>query len=210
MNEERRNVLKENLVRYQAPDVLVARLRAEAAQLEPAAVSPRGGWRPWAMRVAAGIVIAAASSALTLIATRAPRATPLESELVASHIRSLMPGHLTDVESSNQHNVKPWFNGRVDLSPTVPDLSSSGFPLLGGRLDYVSARAVPVIVYARHGHMINVYEWPASLSAHYEAQTVNGYHLVEWYRAGMEYWAISDLNVGELNGFVRAFVTATQ
>jgi anti-sigma factor RsiW len=117
-----------------------------------------------------------------------------------------MPGHLTDVVSTNQHNVKPWFNGRVDMSPSVPGLDSAGFPLVGGRTDYVRGRAVPVVVYARRQHMINVYAWPEAGSASKpRASTRNGYHFVTWRGDGVEYWAVSDLNTKELDEFVAAF-----
>jgi anti-sigma factor RsiW len=114
---------------------------------------------------------------------------------------------VTDVVSTDQHNVKPWFNGRVDLSPSVPNLSAAGFPLVGGRTDYVGGRAVPVIVYARRQHMINVYAWAArdgNASGRTES-TRNGYHFVRWRSEGVEYWAVSDLNAGELAAFVAAF-----
>jgi anti-sigma factor RsiW len=119
-----------------------------------------------------------------------------------------MPGHLTDVVSTNQHNVKPWFNGRVDMSPSVPSLDSAGFPLVGGRTDYVRGRAVPVVVYARRQHMINVYAWPepGSASKPHES-TRNGYHFVTWRSDGVEYSAVSDLNTKELETFVASFRT---
>jgi anti-sigma factor RsiW len=163
----------------------------------------------WWRQLAAGIVIAALSSTLTYTAlgTRAASASATD-ELLASHVRSLMPGHLTDVVSTNQHNVKPWFNGRVDMSPSVPGLDSAGFPLVGGRTDYVRGRAVPVVVYARRQHMINVYAWPEAGSASTpRSSTRNGYHFVTWRGDGVEYWAVSDLNTKELDEFVASFRT---
>lgn len=199
--------LKEGLVLHQAPDVLKARIRSALAQPDAELeVEPRR--RPWMGLIAAGVVIAAASSALTFAAVRrGDTPAPLADALVASHIRSLMPGHLTDVTSTNQHNVKPWFNGRLDLSPAVPSLDSAGFPLVGGRLDYVDGRTVAAVVYARRQHLINVYSWPAqgarvettvSVSSH-------GYHLVHWRADGLEDWAVSDLNQPELEQFVALF-----
>lgn len=205
MLDSLRKQLRGNLVRYKAPETLRSRVRAQMMVFDANAPAVTRSRARWPLAIAAGVLIAAASSGVTLAVTRAARTPSVTNELVASHIRSLMPGHLTDVVSSNQHNVKPWFNGRVDMSPTVPDLSSSGFPLVGGRLDYVNGRSVPVIVYSRRSHLINVYEWPAAAGTHFEPRNVNGYNLVGWFRNGTEYWAVSDLNGEELNAFVRIF-----
>jgi anti-sigma factor RsiW len=195
-------------VRHRAPDVLKARIRSALAQ--PDALEPRPVPIPrsWGRLAAAGIMIAIASSALTFATVRPGmvqrRAT---SDVLASHIRSLMPGHLVDVASTDQHNVKPWFNGRLDLSPTVPRLDSLGFPLIGGRIDYVSGRPVAAVVYGRRQHMINVFSWPAADASVLapSASTANGYHLVHWRDSGIEMWAVSDLNLAELQQFVAAF-----
>jgi len=118
-----------------------------------------------------------------------------------------MPNHLTDVAASDQHAVKPWFNGRVDLSPATPNLDSLGFPLVGGRLDYVNGRAVPVVVYSRRQHVINVYTWPVqsqeSLDVH--VSTDHGYHVARWQGNGLELSAVSDLNARELEQFIAAY-----
>lgn len=199
-------LLSENLMRHAAPDVLKARIRGALA--DPAAQRPAPRAKPaWWRAVAAGVVIAAASSALTFEAVRRTGATGPGTELLASHIRSLQPGHLTDVVSTNQHNVKPWFNGRVDVSPAVPNLDTLGFPLVGGRTDYVRERAVPVVVYARRQHMINVYVWPTAdeLASTPQTWTRNGYHFVAWRSGGLEYQAVSDLNAKELDAFATAF-----
>jgi len=200
--------LKEGLVRHRAPDVLKARIRSALAQ-------PDAFDRPvplarfsWVRVAAAGLMIAAASSALTYGVVRRPFAQrTAASDVLSSHIRSLMPGHLVDIASTDQHNVKPWFNGRLDLSPSVPRLDSIGFPLLGGRVDYVAGRSVAAVVYGRRQHVINVFSWPASdaTSLAPSASTEKGYHVVHWRNEGMEMWAVSDLNVGELQQFVAAF-----
>ncbi|HEX3865591.1 MAG TPA: anti-sigma factor [Gemmatimonadaceae bacterium] len=206
--------LKEGLVRYAAPDVLKARIRSSLAAEAQAPVTTNR-IRAQLRLAAAGIVIAVVSSAITYAAVGASRSSSqsnaIERELLASHIRSLQPGHLTDVASTNQHNVKPWFNGRTDLSPAVPDLAASGFELVGGRLDYASGRTVAVVVYARRQHLINVYSWPATGhgDAAPRATTENGYHLVEWTRGGIELWAVSDLNTSELDQFIATFTMAT-
>jgi len=199
--------IKEGLVRHHAPDVLKARIRS-AVLAEPARI-PNAGFGVSRIRIAAaGILVAALSSAATLAVVHERNAGPsIESDVVASHIRSLIPGHLTDVVSTNQHNVKPWFNGRVDLSPAVPGLDSAGFPLVGGRVDYVGGRVVPVTVYSRRQHMINVYAWPAERERAITPEhfTERGYHVVRWTSGGIELWAVSDLNAPELDQFVERF-----
>ena len=203
-------LVSEKLMRYTAPDVLRARIRRELSEAALSRTARRGApswWRP----AAAAVVIAVASSALTFAALGGERiGDRATDELLASHVRSLMPGHLTDVVSTDQHNVKPWFNGRVDVSPAVPDLSAAGFTLVGGRTDYVLGHAVPVVVYARRQHVINVYERAdegARASSAPRELTRNGYHFVTWRRDGMEYRAVSDLNAKELDAFVAAFTT---
>jgi anti-sigma factor RsiW len=116
-----------------------------------------------------------------------------------------MPGHLTDVLSSDQHTVKPWFNGRLDFSPPVYDFAGRGYPLLGGRLDYVHRQAVAALVYGRRQHLINLFVWPASRRPTEAAtpMTVQGYHLLHWTTADDSYWLASDLGLTELGDFAR-------
>jgi anti-sigma factor RsiW len=198
-------LVSETLVRYTAPDVLKARIRSALASPHSADPAPRAT-RSWWRLAVAGIAIAAASSLLTLAAARRTATHDVTEELLASHVRSLMPGHLIDIASTDQHQVKPWFNGRVDLSPPVPNLDSAGFPLVGGRADYIAGHQVPVIVYGRRRHIINVYAWPSAGSdPSDEAATRNGYHLVHWRRDGVDYWAVSDLSSPELHAFVELF-----
>jgi anti-sigma factor RsiW len=202
--------IKEGLVRHRAPDVLKARIRSAIAAEPPIRVPTAAPSISW-IRIAAGaVLVATLSSAATFAAMRERNArSSLEGEVVASHIRSLIPGHLTDIVSTNQHNVKPWFNGRVDLSPAVPSLDSAGFPLVGGRIDYVGGRVVPATVYSRRQHMINVYAWPAEggegrpIKA--EHFTERGYNVVRWTSDGIEFWAVSDVNAPELDQFVEQF-----
>jgi anti-sigma factor RsiW len=202
--------LKGALMRYEAPDVLKARIRASLTRPEPeiVAAQPRVPFFRavgWPSAIAAAAVVAVFSSAATLsLANRKSGADAIQSELLASHIRSLMPGHLTDVASNDQHNVKPWFNGRVDMSPNVPRLDSLGFPLVGGRIDYINGRSVPVIVYTRRQHVINVYGWPSNAIADKRVTaSSHGYNLIRVPVNGEEMWIVSDLNRNELEGFVR-------
>ncbi len=202
----------ETLVKYQAPDVLKARIRVALAQPGPLAPDAPSAKTTPARRLAlGGIGVAIASSILTFALVRglAPN-TSLTEELVSSHIRALMPGHLTDVASTNQHNVKPWFNGRVDLSPPVPSLDSTGFPLIGGRVDYVQGRTVPVVVYGRRQHLIDVYAWPDTRERGGELSESNrnGYNVIGWHANGLSLEAVSDLNRPELEQFVKAFNAA--
>jgi anti-sigma factor RsiW len=200
------------LVKYPAPDVLKARIRVALTQTNPLApdASPK---RITTRRLAiGGIGIAIASSILTFAIVRdvAPGRS-VSDDIVSSHIRALIPGHLTDVASTNQHNVKPWFNGRVDLSPPVPNLDSLGFPLIGGRVDYLQGRTVPVVVYGRRQHMIDVYAWPDA-GEHRGDETSesarNGYNVIAWHVPGLSLEAVSDLNRPELHEFVKAFSAA--
>jgi anti-sigma factor RsiW len=203
----------ETLVKYQAPDVLKARIRVALTQPGPLAPgAPSAKTIPVRRLALGGIGVAIASSILTFALVRGvPPDRSLTDEVVSSHIRALMPGHLTDVGSTNQHNVKPWFNGRVDLSPPVPNLDSIGFPLIGGRLDYVQQRAVPVVVYGRRQHLIDVFAWPDAREhggADLSESTRNGYNVIGWHTNGLSLEAVSDLNRPELEQFVKAFNAA--
>lgn len=127
----------------------------------------------------------------------------LVEDLISSHIRSLQVDHLSDVVSSNQHTVKPWFHGKLDFSPPVVNLASQEFPLVGGRLDYLNERTVAVLIYRHNQHPINLYIWPSTdrnLSP--QMQSHQGYHLIHWVVGGMSYWAVSDLATNELALFV--------
>jgi len=129
----------------------------------------------------------------------------IADDIASAHIRSLMPGHLTDVPSSEQHTVKPWFAGKLDFSPAVVDLSGEGFPLVGGRLDYAAGRPVAALVYRRQAHLINLFVWPSSSTSEVAAtaDVRQGYNLLHWARGQTNYWVISDLNAAELGQFAR-------
>ena len=190
---------------FQAPDVLRQRVRAalktSARARAPYRFSLGSWWRPLAL-AASFVVVAVGSWNLAL--QRAAGET-LADDLLASHVRSLMPGHLTDVLSSDQHTVKPWFNGRLDFSPPVHDFAGLGYPLLGGRLDYVDGRPVAVLAYGRRQHLINVFLWPASRAPSGAPKTRDrqGYHLLHWTTPDNVYWVVSDLGLVELHDFAR-------
>jgi anti-sigma factor RsiW len=127
----------------------------------------------------------------------------LTADATASHVRSMMGDHLLDVPSTDQHTVKPWFNGKLDFSPAVADLAKSGFPLVGGRLDYLNNRPVAALVYRRNQHVINVYTWPSKIGDREpSAAERNGYHVLTWMGGGMNWVAVSDVNAPELRQFV--------
>ena len=157
-----------------------------------------------------GVVVSlAAVMFVTWSVTRslsAPSANDLlAQEVVASHVRSLMPDHLADVASSDQHTVKPWFSGKLDFSPVVEDLANQGFPLVGGRLDYLDNRPVAALVYRYQQHVINLFSWPAvgASDTTMTMDTRQGYHVAHWIKSNMAYWVISDLNETELQQFVQ-------
>jgi len=213
---ETSSLIKGRLMRYKAPDVLKARIRAHLVgvprDVETRATNlPSRQRRDWPRRVAALAVVAVMSSALTVVAVR--RGSPdasVADQVLTSHIRSLMPGHLTDVASNDQHNVKPWFNGRVNVSPAVPRLDSVGFPLIGGRLDYVDGHSAASVVYAHRQHLINVFSWPVSGGSDgTTTSTSNGYHLIRTRKNGVEMWFVSDLNISELRDFAARFERAS-
>jgi anti-sigma factor RsiW len=206
-------LLRATLMRYPAPDVLKARIRASAAaETQRVDTPPRSRSavdRLLRSRVAAAALVAAVvgSGATAAVMRRGAVQSPIAQQVLTSHIRSLMPGHLTDVASTDQHNVKPWFNGRVNLSPPVPRLDSVGYPLVGGRLDYVDGHPVAVVVYQRRQHVINVFWWPAQDGAAGPSAPAmssdNGYNLIRERRDGLEQWIVSDLNGAELQDFAR-------
>jgi mycothiol system anti-sigma-R factor len=195
-----RAAIRAELPPYRAPDVLRARVLDAVREAAPRAGARRAAsWRPLA--VAASVVLVVAGT--WKVATDRAAATLRTEEVLAAHVRSLMPGHLTDVTSTDQHTVKPWFDGRLDFSPPVVDEAAEGFPLIGGRLDYLGDRPVAALVYGRRLHRINVFVWPDRVGsggpAHAER---NGYFLEHWQRGGMTFWVVSDLNRPELEGFV--------
>src|SRR6266566_1961442 len=168
---------------------------------------------PWNwLALAAAIAVAAivASSLLPRLRQPGPEQF-LATQLIASHVRSLMADHLTDVASSDQHTVKPWLDIKLDFAPAVVDLSGGGFPLIGGRLDYLDNRPVAALVYQRRKHFINLFIWPAEPDATRatKAMSRQGYQLLHWVDSDFNYWAVSDVNEKDLQAFKQQFEVQT-
>lgn len=203
--------IRQEVPYHAAPDSLRRAVRAQIAELAapepPRPVPSRPFWRPdfsWlkgrtALPFGAGFALAAC----LVLAIGLPRSSGLPNEIVSGHVRALQPGHLMDVVSTDQHTVKPWFDGRLDFAPPVKDLKPVGFPLAGARLDYVAGRQAAVLVYQRRQHLIDVYIWPDRGRAAPETTIVNGYNVIRWTQDEMAFWAVSDLNPQELAEFVR-------
>jgi anti-sigma factor RsiW len=190
-----------------APDELRARItasvRAAGAPRTETARPIRSSRqsRPWLM-AAAVLVMIGAAYALGARTSAQPSASLADAALSA-HVRSLQQGHLTDVASTDQHTVKPWFTGKLDFSPVVARLESEGFPLVGGRVDYVADHPAAALVYKRRAHVINVLTYPSATKATVapRMETQRGYQIASWSAGGMDYWVVTDLNADELRTF---------
>jgi len=197
-------------LRYTAPPALRRRIEAALPQAQTqtqAVPSRRAVLRGFAMGSA---VSAIAATGLVAVVLRNDDAQRIESEIVSAHLRSLQAGHLTDVISTDQHTVKPWFNGKLDVSPPVVDLTAQGFTLIGGRLDYVDARAIGAIVYRRRAHVINLFVAQTASTERRAAKldTIQGFNIRRWSDRGLNYWAVSDLAADELAEFGEKFEAA--
>jgi anti-sigma factor RsiW len=194
--------------RYTAPEQLQRRVlsavRREARVKQGWRLMPSSAWA-----IAASVLLAA-SLGWNVKLLQSPKNTTgntsgdttgeVAQEILSSHVRSLIGAHLLDVPSTEQHTVKPWFNGKVDYAPDVKDFAAAGFPLIGGRVDYIDRRPVAALVYKRREHVINLFVWPSN-SPLAAPEAANGFNLVAWNKAGMNYCAISDLNQAELRQF---------
>jgi anti-sigma factor RsiW len=156
------------------------------------------------MAIAASLLLAASIAGnIALLRSRVDPQQLMAANVLSAHVRSLAGTHLLDVPSSDQHTVKPWFNGKLDFAPAVKDLP--GFPLLGGRLEYFGGRPAAALVYGRRNHIVNLFIWPSAAPVADAAQTRNGFHLESWFRDGTTFWAVSDLNETELRQFVSLY-----
>jgi anti-sigma factor RsiW len=165
-------------------------------------------WITAALALAAGVLLGFFAGQIRV---RDASEQSLLAALTDSHVRSLIGTHLTDVISSDQHTVRPWFEGKLDFAPPVEDLSGQGFPLVGGRVEYIDGRAVAALVYERRKHFINLFVWPGAADNQEvrEEKPQRGYNIVRWRAAGMNYWAVSEIADDDLRKFAVAFAEAT-
>lgn len=199
-----RDTLRRELRPRQAPDILRAGIRR---QIHNADLPIRIGWRSPAISriVALAAVLVLCIAGTWQLAAHWRDGNRIGDEVLASHVRSLIGTHLTDVTSSDQHTVKPWFNGRLDYSPPVSDFNGQGFALLGGREDYIAGRRVAALVYGRRQHTVNVFLWPSDrgVIGGPSVATRQGYHMLSWSASGYSYWVVSDLGIAELRELSR-------
>jgi anti-sigma factor RsiW len=202
---EMKRVLADTDLRYTAPAALRARIEASLPQAQQP--SRRAVLRGFAMGSA---VSALAATGIVAIVLRQDDQQRILSEAVSAHLRSLQAGHLTDVLSTDQHTVKPWFNGKLDVAPPVIDLTAQGFTLVGGRLDYIDARAIGAVVYRRRQHVINLFVAQTASTTHRQprTETMQGFNVRHWGNRGLSFWAVSDLGADELAEFVDKFEAA--
>lgn len=202
-----RSLMREGL--YQPiPDEVRRRIQARLDTARPTNPVPplRSRLRAW-WTAGIGFGLGAACAAVLAFLIVAPGGPDLTGELVASHVRALQPGHLEDVISTDRHTVKPWFDGRLDFAPPVRDLAAVGFPLKGGRLDYIDGRTVAALVYQRDKHIIDLYVWPTANGPANMARADerHGYNVVHWNWNGMTLWAVSDVEPSQLLDFEKAW-----
>jgi len=191
-----RSALRSAPLSYEAPNAL----RKQFSKMDKESDDARRPSRPWFWQ---WLAVGATAAALFLLMVRPnglAKRGQLADEMVAEHVRSMMADHLTDVLSSDQHTVKPWFDGKLDFAPDVKDFAPQGFPLIGGRLDYINGRDVAALIYRREKHLINVFVWPAGRGDESAPVTAErrGYHIVNRDVNGLHYSLVSDLNVKEL------------
>jgi anti-sigma factor RsiW len=215
--------MRETMAQARLKDAAPAHLRnrIEVALAVPAATisaprqswlaSARASWKNFFGGFAVGTALSAAVAASLVIAVvRNDQNQQIAGDIVSAHLRSLQAGHLTDVETSDQHTVKPWFNGKLDVAPPVIDLTAQGFTLIGGRLDYINGQPVASIVYRRRKHVINLFVGePLGVAVRgVKDESVQGFNIRHWREAGLDLWAVSDIDAGELDEFGQKFTAA--
>ena len=207
--ETLRNSLHQAALYERAPESLRQKLLG-APQKKPASwPSARVSGFSWQWLAAAAVfVLVAVIGGRQWQHPQAPTSEQLvAATLVDAHLRALQPGHLTDVESTDQHTVKPWFDGRLDFAPPVRDFSTAGFPLLGGRLDVVQGRTVAALVYGRRKHIVNVFVEKTPPAEPWNGLgAVQGYHWLAWQKDGFSFFAVSDVAAPDLDQLKALFL----
>jgi anti-sigma factor RsiW len=198
--------IRSTLTRHRAPPGLAQRIGNMLPRESPAPPPVPLRWR-FVPMAGTGFAGALAGVALTLLVLGGPahQTSAVTDAVLASHIRSLMADHLTDVLTSDQHTVKPWLSARLDVSPSVTDFAAEGFPLVGGRMDYIDGHPAAAVVYRRARHVINLFAWaaPDAADAPFKRETRQGFNLISWRHGGIEYVAISDVEADQLAIFTR-------
>jgi mycothiol system anti-sigma-R factor len=204
--ESLRRSLRQAELYERAPESLRRKVRLATAAPPPRTSAHPGEWR-W-LAVAAALIIAILwGSRLFSPAIRSSQQAAWTTTLLDAHLRSLQPGHLTDVESTDQHTVKPWFDGKLDIAPPVRDFANNGFPLLGGRLDVIEGRTVAALVYGRRKHIVNVFVWKSRDTVPYaDSGERQGYHWVSWKKDGFTFCAVSDTSLPDLQQLKNLFL----
>jgi len=200
-----RTALQDESFRFRPPTALAGKIQTGLSAERTIRIAPRRPRTTWFAAASVLIGIGLAGAGMTLI-LRTPSADDrMIAEVAAGHARSLLADHLFDVASSDQHTVKPWFQGKIDFSPPVKDLKEHGFAIAGGRLDYIDGHTAAALVYRRRQHVINLFIWPANEMADSAVRTLSrrGYRIAQWVGAGLNFWAVSDLNADELGEFAR-------
>lgn len=189
---------------FRAPESLALRVAASVRKAGKAQRLPRAWAWQWLAAAASVALVISLAANFALMRARPGANQLLAREVLSGHARSMLGAHLVDVASSDRHTVKPWFSGKLDFSPDVKDLAGKGFPLSGGRVDYLAGRPVAALVFHRAQHVINLFTWPSAQAGPGEVSE-NGYHVVSWTHDGMIYCAVSDLNLDELKLFARLY-----
>jgi len=206
-----RDALRRGSLAYATPTALRDRIQSSlGASTGARAFELAGAWYGvliWRWAAAFAVLAVCSLAAWQLLpGLHAPSSNQrIAAEVFASHVRSLEANHLLDVASTDQHTVKPWFDGKLDFSPPVEDVATEGYPLVGGRLDYLEGREVAALVYQRRKHFINVFVWPdpGGVSAARAIESSRGYNLMRWSQGGFQFWAATDASAPDLADFVR-------